>query len=203
MYSLLFLLISSFILTLLLTPVARTLLFRLNVVDVPDDFRRLHRGAVPRAGGVAVVVSFVLSYLLLLVLPFGGKSVVIAGMGLIRPLLAAVLVVFTTGLLDDIFGLRPWQKLVGQLFAAVLAYAAGVRVTGIDGHATSDAIGFPITIIWLLACTNAINLLDGIDGLACGIGLFASLTTNLAAALQHNVALAMAAMPLAGCLSGS
>src|SRR6185503_5672519 len=60
----------------------------------------------------------------------------------------------------------------------------------------------PVTIFWLLACTNAFNLVDGMDGLAAGVGIFATLTIIVSALIQGNVALAMAAIPLAGCLLG-
>ena len=63
-------------------------------------------------------------------------------------------------------------------------------------------IGVPITVIWLLACTNSFNLIDGVDGLAAGVGLFATITMLLAALLQNNVALALATVPLAGALLG-
>src|SRR5436305_190804 len=183
MYSLLFLFAASFALSLLFTPLTRALLCRLNIVDTPDDARRFHARPVARAGGVAVLCSYVLAYALLLALPFGGKAVIASRMELIFRLLPAVAVVFATGLADDIRGLKPWQKLLGQVLVAGLAWWAGVRVTGIEGHAISSAAALPITIAWLLGCTNAVNLLDGIDGLACGIGLFASLTMILAAAL--------------------
>jgi UDP-GlcNAc:undecaprenyl-phosphate/decaprenyl-phosphate GlcNAc-1-phosphate transferase len=200
MYSLLFLLIISFALSLVLTPLVRTALRRVNIVDVPDGSRRLHSKPVARGGGAAVVLSFALSYVLLMILPFGGKVVVASGLQFALHLMPAVLVMFATGIVDDIRGLKPWQKLLGQALAAALAYQADVRVTGIGGHHIPAAAALPITMCWLIGCANAINLLDGIDGLACGIGLFASIATVLAAALDHNVALAMAAVPLAGCL---
>jgi UDP-GlcNAc:undecaprenyl-phosphate GlcNAc-1-phosphate transferase len=200
MFSLLFLLVTSFALSLLLTPLARTLLCRLNIVDVPDGSRRLHARPVARGGGVAVVLSFALAYLLLLALQLEGKVVVESGLQFALRLLPAVLVIFVTGFTDDVRGLKPWQKLLGQAFAAALAYQAGVHVTRIEGLTIPAAAGLPITMLWLIGCTNAINLLDGIDGLACGIGFFASIATVLAAAMEHNLPLAMAAIPLAGCL---
>lgn len=119
---------------------------------------------------------------------------------LVARLLPAALVIFAVGLIDDLFQLKPWQKLLGQLGAAVLAIFAGVRIFAIAGHPTGDWLGVIMTIVWLLACTNAFNLMDGMDGLAAGIGLFATLTIFTGAAFYHNVPLQFATLPLAGCL---
>ena len=92
------------------------------------------------------------------------------------------------------------------------AYWAGIHIQALAGYALAghglagSAAGawwnLPVTILWLIACTNAINLIDGVDGLATGVGLFATITTLIAALLQHNTALALATVPLAGCLLG-
>ena len=88
------------------------------------------------------------------------------------------------------------------MIAAGAAYWAGIHIQGFAGYGTGAWWNLPVTIIWLVACTNAINLIDGVDGLATGIGLFATCTTLIAALLQHNTALAIATVPLAGCLLG-
>ena len=115
-------------------------------------------------------------------------------------LLPAAGVVFATGLLDDLVGLSPWEKLAGQMVAAVLAYWAGVEVLGVAGFAAQGWWTLPVTVLWLVACANAFNLIDGMDGLAAGVGLFATFTTLVAALLQHNAALALATAPLVGAL---
>ncbi|MBI1791637.1 MAG: undecaprenyl/decaprenyl-phosphate alpha-N-acetylglucosaminyl 1-phosphate transferase [Acidobacteria bacterium] len=108
--------------------------------------------------------------------------------------------VFATGLIDDLRGLKPWQKLVGQTAGAALAFAGGVRIHAIGGFRVDPAWSFALTLLWLIACTNAFNLIDGVDGLAAGIGLFASVTALIASLLHGNVALALATAPLGGCL---
>ena len=122
---------------------------------------------------------------------------------LIQKLAPAATVVFATGLIDDLIGLKPWQKLLGQLVAAYLAYWAGVRILAVGGVGAGTWWSLPITLFWLIACTNAFNLVDGLDGLAAGVGLVATLTL-LAAALIHNrnPALASASVPLVGALLG-
>jgi UDP-GlcNAc:undecaprenyl-phosphate GlcNAc-1-phosphate transferase len=114
----------------------------------------------------------------------------------------AAAVIFFVGLLDDLVRLKPWYKLAGQVAAALLAYSAGVRVLGMGGVEFSAWWTLLITVFWLVACCNAINLIDGVDGLAAGVSFVAAATMLLAAAIQHNAPLAFAAVPLAGCLLG-
>ena len=99
-------------------------------------------------------------------------------------------------------GLEPWHKLLGEIIAAGGAYWAGIHINGLAGYGVGAWWNLPATILWLLACTNAINLIDGVDGLATGVALFSTCTTLIAAVLQNNTALAIATVPLVGCLLG-
>ena len=96
----------------------------------------------------------------------------------------------------------PRWKLLGQSAAAAIAIWAGIDVASFGGIALPPWIGAPLTLLWLVGCANAFNLIDGVDGLSAGLGLFATITMLLAALLQDNVALAIATMPLAGALLG-
>src|SRR5579884_3972020 len=202
MYSLLFLALTSFVTSLLLTPLVRNWFRRLGIVDRPDHKRKLHKEPIPRVGGIVIACTYVLAYAALLLLGLQGGAIVENGLPVFLKLAPAAAIIFLTGLLDDLHGLKPWQKLAGQLAAALAATAAGVRIAGLDGHAFSPWIAIPVTVFWLLACTNAFNLIDGVDGLAAGVGLFATITMLLAALLQSNVPLALATVPLAGALLG-
>jgi UDP-GlcNAc:undecaprenyl-phosphate GlcNAc-1-phosphate transferase len=187
----------AFLFSLILTPIIRDVFSALHIVDQPDGTRKLHRYAIPRVGGIAVAISYFVSYYLASLQP-GGLTATQTSLAV--SLLPPATVVFVIGLIDDFVGLRPWQKLAGQLAAACMAYWAGVRILSVAGHATGDWWSFLATVLWLLACTNAFNLVDGLDGLAAGIGFLATCTIFTAAALQHNAALAAATLPLAGCL---
>ena len=99
-------------------------------------------------------------------------------------------------------GLPPTLKLVGQSASAAIAIWAGIDVASFGGIPLPEWVGVPITLLWLVGCANAFNLIDGVDGLSAGLGFFATLTMLLASLLQDNVALAMATMPLAGALLG-
>jgi UDP-GlcNAc:undecaprenyl-phosphate GlcNAc-1-phosphate transferase len=201
MYSLLFLGVVSCLLSFFLTPVVRNLFRRWGVVDRPGD-RKTHKHPIPRVGGVAILLAYVLAFGCLLAVKLKAGLLVWSAFPRVIQLLPAAGLIFAIGILDDIIGLKPWQKLCGQIAASSLAFWAGVHVHAFGGHNFAPWWSFPLTIAWLVACTNAVNLIDGIDGLATGVGLFATTTTLLAALLQHNVELALVTVPLVGALLG-
>ena len=189
--------LEAFLFSVLLTPICRDVFRSYNVVDSPDQERKAHPHPIPRVGGIAIAVSYVAALLL-----FRGENSARQQLSLVWNLIPGAGVIFAVGLIDDLLGLKPWQKLVGQVIGAGLAYWAGVRIAWVGGHPAQDWWIFPLTMLWLLACTNAFNLVDGLDGLAAGVGLFATLTTFAAALLLNNIPLALATFPLAGCLLG-
>lgn len=186
--------LKSFLLTFVLTPICRDIFGSYSVVDEPDAGRKVHDRPIPRVGGIAIAISYLCAFLISDQSGFGSQSV------LVWKLLPGAGLVFVVGLVDDLAGLKPWQKLIGQLGAACLVYWAGVRIEYVADYHVPGWWGLPITLLWLLICCNAINLVDGLDGLAAGIGLFATLTSFVAALLHNNAPLAMATFPLAGCL---
>jgi UDP-GlcNAc:undecaprenyl-phosphate GlcNAc-1-phosphate transferase len=129
-----------------------------------------------------------------------GATVAIQHKDLLWSLFPAVGLIFFVGLADDLFGMKATHKLFGQILAASWAVWMGVKIPSLNGHPGADWIMLPLSVLWLVGCTNAFNLIDGMDGLASGVGLFATLTTLLAAILQGNWGLSMATVPLAGCL---
>jgi UDP-GlcNAc:undecaprenyl-phosphate GlcNAc-1-phosphate transferase len=201
MFSLLFLGFVSFALCLFLTPVVRKVFRQSGLARRGSETTEIHH-PIPRAGGVAIAVSYLVAYLCLLAVPLKGGGVVVDSLTFALRLLPAAGLIFIIGLADDLKGLEPWHKLLGETIAAGMAYWAGVHIQGFAGYGTGAWWNVPATLIWLVACTNAINLIDGVDGLATGIGLFATCTTLIAALIQHNMPLAIATVPLAGCLLG-
>jgi UDP-GlcNAc:undecaprenyl-phosphate GlcNAc-1-phosphate transferase len=194
----------SVVLSLLLTPLVRDSFGRLGFLDHPDGKRKQHSKPVPRVGGIAIVLAYVATYAIALALPFTYTYVLRGALPNILQLSLVAGVVFLTGVVDDLVGLNARQKLVGIVGAAALAYAAGIRVP-IHLFSFLPAwpwLGFAITVIWLVGCANAFNLIDGMDGLAAGVGLVATITMLIAAFTQGNLPLALATMPLAGCLLG-
>jgi len=196
-HSLFWLGIRAFLIALVLTPICRDVFRSYGVVDQPDGARKVHRYPIPRVGGMAIAISYLLSYMM--VRPETGSPLA-QQISLVWRLLPGAAVAFSVGLLDDLFDLRPWIKLLGQLAAAGLACLGGVRILSIGGAPTNAWWNIPLTILWVLVCMNAFNLVDGLDGLAAGAGLFAIVTVFAAALIQHNMILAVATFPLAGAL---
>ena len=97
--------------------------------------------------------------------------------------------IFVVGALDDVFDLGPWQKLAGQFLVVSWLFSKGLRVESIAGAGLEAMpwLTFPLTVGWLLACTTAFNLIDGLDGLASGVGSFATATMLLAALAQSGL----------------
>ena len=189
----------SLALSLIMTPLCRNLFRYFGFVDHPDQDRKIHSSPIPRAGGTAIAISYVLALALVhMTLGFSDSR-----LSLVWKVLPGAAVMFFVGLIDDLLGLKPWQKLAGQMVACGLAVYSGILVVDIVGKHGFAWWTIPATVFWLLATSNAFNLLDGMDGLAGGAGLFATLTIFIAALLQGDgMVLAMATAPLAGCLLG-
>jgi len=202
MYSMIFLAAASFALSLILTPLFRNLALRFKFVDEPDNHRKIHSVPIPRIGGVAIAASVVAAYGLLILFRLRAGLILSADAPFALRLLPAVAVIFCVGLVDDIFQVRPMYKLAAQIAAAILAWESGIHLSSIGGHNFPVILSFMVTIIWIVACSNAMNLIDGVDGLAAGVGLVASVTTLIAALFHHNIELAFATVPLVGALLG-
>ncbi|MCU1326463.1 MAG: glycosyl transferase, family 4 [Bryobacterales bacterium] len=182
---------TAFIIALILTPIFRDIFRAYNVVDRPGR-RKVHAYPIPRVGGIPIMAGYVFA---VLQLPHPGTSHAFA-------LLPGVLAIFAVGLVDDFFNLRPLTKLAGQVGAALLIYANDIRIEKLGDLALPVWLSLPLTVFWLLLATNALNLIDGLDGLCAGMGFFAALAMGAAGVLQHNPALTHVALPLAGALLG-
>jgi UDP-GlcNAc:undecaprenyl-phosphate GlcNAc-1-phosphate transferase len=161
--------LGSAILALILTPVIGRGSARLGLVDAPGG-RKVHTQPVPRTGGVAVTIAASLS--LALVFALAPVPLDPAIWPVMRPLVAALAVIFLVGLVDDVRGLGPLPKLLFEAVAAVLVMSSGLlieRVTLLGWTWSLGWLAWPVTFTWLVGLANAFNLLDGVDGLAAGI----------------------------------
>lgn len=177
-------------------------MLQLGELDRPDQQRKFHPQPVPRVGGIVIAASYATTFATILVLPFSFQYSVREIVPHFWSLLPAVEVVFITGLIDDIINLKPWQKLFGQVLAAVIAFSAGVRIDSAGPYTLEPVMSALVTVLWLLVCTNAFNLIDGMDGLAAGVGLFVSVTVFISALTHGSMGLAIVTAPLIGCLLG-
>lgn len=192
----------SCLFSLLFTPAFRDLARRLGWLDAPDRKRKIHFISVPSAGGVPVFLACAMGVAAPLFLPLPAAQSARDALPAVVNILSASFIVLAVGLVDDIFGLTPWRKLLGQSAAAAIACSTGIQIHSIAGYAVPAWLSFPVVLVWLLVCTNAFNLIDGVDGLAPGIGLLAAVTACLAGLLRGDFALALVAAALAGALLG-
>lgn len=167
-------------------------------LDIKDEFRKKHDGKISRLGGVTLFTAFLVTYLGLHV--SGSKLGTAWGaLGVCTTLM------FGLGLWDDLRPLGAKVKLVGQILIAVLAYFMEIRIDtltypGGNFILTLGFWGFPATVFWLIAIPNIINLIDGFDGLASGIGVFLSLTLGVVALIAQQQAVACLCFALSGAL---
>lgn len=196
----LFLITLSFVLSLCLTPLVGKLAVRLGWVDQPDFDRKIHHIPVPRVGGVAIVTAYATSLAALLLTDFRSNTALDQSLSVAWNLLPAVTLIAITGLLDDLIGLSPLEKLTGQCAAASLICLGGLHFQQLAGRDLGNVFGVVLTIVWLVSCANAFNLIDGVDGLATGLGLITAGTMLLTAVLGGDVELMLIAAPLVGSL---
>jgi UDP-GlcNAc:undecaprenyl-phosphate GlcNAc-1-phosphate transferase len=169
----------------------------MGLMDVPDNDRKLHTRPVPRIGGIPIVLSCAGSFAMLYLF-FGDRGRLYVQHGqIMHAVVPASTAIFAVGLLDDLFGLRAWQKLAGQVVAASLAIFFGVRLSA--PH-VSPVLSIAASLVWLICCTNAVNLIDGMDGLATGVSLLGAVTTLVVALMYGRYGLALATAPLVGAL---
>jgi len=176
---------------LILTPLAMVVARRLGVVDRPDRQLKKHGRAVPYLGGAAIFlacVATVLAFKLGLTGSPRGVVGILAGAG----------IVFLVGLWDDIRPMGPYKKLVLQILAALIPIYFGVHIKFIDNPLYSKAL----TVLWLVGVTNALNLLDIMDGLAAGIATIASIVFLVISAQNGRFNDALLASSLAGACAG-
>jgi len=185
----------------LLVPLVRRLAVRWGAVDVPDERRVLLR-PTPRLGGVAIFVS---SLLVAAAAAASGRVDLAAAPPRVPAFLVGALLVAGVGAVDDFRRLRPHVKLAVEIVAAlVVVYAGGCRVATISvpgGEVSLGALGAPATALWIVFVTNALNLIDGIDGLAAGTAAIALFTVVvIARGFSYPTVAALAAIVVGGCL---
>ena len=180
------------------TPLVKSLAYKVGAIDVPKDARRMHKEPIPRLGGLGIFIAFMLSVLL-----FADINRELQGI-----LLGAVIIVIV-GVVDDIMALPAIPKFIAQIAAAGIAVYHGCVIQFVSNpNVFSDAaylnlgwISIPLTIIWIVALTNAVNFIDGLDGLAVGVSAIStgSLLVISIMVSEVNIAIILAAL-LGACI---
>ncbi len=180
--------ILSFVFGLYLTPLMRKAAMQLGIVDRPDGLLKNQREPVPYLGGIAVFVAFLFTVGVLT--EFGQET-----LGLLLSGSIALMV----GLLDDFRALSPSQKLLGQTLAALVLIKSGIYI---KLEILPIWIAMPLTVFWILAVTNALNIIDILDGLAAGVSAIAALSIAIANFMAGRYAVAFVSLVLAGAILG-
>lgn len=183
----------------LFTPIAKKIAFKVKAIDIPKDNRRVHKKPTPLLGGIAIYVGFIFVNFL------KKGPVTHSDIGI----MAGATIILVGGILDDIYDIKPWQKLLFQVAGALCLIISGVTIELLT-NPFSDAVPYlnigvlfiPLTIMWIVGVTNAINLIDGLDGLAAGVALISSLTILIITIMKGRMEAAYLTAILGGAILG-
>lgn len=177
-----------------ITPRVMELAIKLGALDAPDE-RKVHKGMIPRMGGLAIYAAFVLA--------------VLASMHINREIMGLLVggtVILIVGIIDDLKPLPAKVKLLGQIVAASVLVMFDIRIEWLTNPFGEmlyvDYLAIPLTILWVVSLTNTVNLIDGLDGLAAGVSTIASVTILLVALQQNFWTVAILTAALAGSALG-
>jgi UDP-GlcNAc:undecaprenyl-phosphate/decaprenyl-phosphate GlcNAc-1-phosphate transferase len=156
------LLICCFVASIVITPLVRKLAFKIGATDKPNQ-RKVHQKIMPRLGGLAIYISFMI-----------GSLIYAPDSKYFIPILVGSTIIVITGIIDDMREISPKVKLVGQLLAAfIVVFFGGISVETINlpfgGVLEFGYLSIPLAVLWIIGITNAINFIDGLDGLAAGV----------------------------------
>jgi UDP-GlcNAc:undecaprenyl-phosphate GlcNAc-1-phosphate transferase len=200
-FFLLFCFFASFLTSLYATPLILRLAKNLNAVDHPDQ-RKIHSRLVPRLGGVAIYIGFSLHWLILSLLHYP----VYFGTGNQYLVLIGATFMLLLGIMDDLRGLNAWQKLPVQIAVALLVGLGGYHIRLLSlpwgGAVDLGRFGIILSVLWIVGLSNAMNLIDGLDGLAAGISTIGAVTIFAVALILGHSAAALSALLLAGGILG-
>lgn len=197
--------------SLITVPLASHIAWRVGAIDRPSK-RRINTTPIPRMGGIAVFVGIGVA-----AVAYKIVTELLGWTRVFKPLpemqidyffvASGAAMVFATGVVDDIKSLRPTQKLIGQILAAILAASGGLVIGNIvnpfgGGEIDLGWLSYPITVVYMVAFMNIINLIDGLDGLAGGITVISCLTMFGLSVMSGRLDAAMTAIVTAGAVLG-
>ena len=188
-------LLTALVVSFLMTPIVKTFAYKVGAIDVPKDARRMHKVPIPRLGGLAIFIGFMVSILLFLD---------IRGNTQMQSILLGAVIIVVLGVVDDIMALPALLKFVVQIIAALVPATNGVQILAFSNpnvfsenlYWVLGNLSIPVTVLWIVAITNSVNLIDGLDGLANGVSAISATTMLVIAMLasEGQVAVAMAAL---------
>lgn len=186
----------------MITPFVKNQMIRLEILDKPD-YRKIHKYNIPKMGGIAIYFGFSVGMLvsyLLFVDQFAGREIQLLGLTICGTLLVVV------GMFDDTVNIRAWTKLIFQLAIAFAMIFFGYRIDIISNPFGDPIVlgwwSYPITVFWFISIINAINLVDGLDGLASGVALIVGLAAFVISMYYGKMDTALLAMAFVGSILG-
>ena len=192
-------LLCAFAVSFLMCPLVKSFAYKIGAIDVPKDNRRMHKKPVPRLGGLAIFLGFMVSILLFVRIDHQLRGILLG---------ASIIVVL--GVVDDMSPLRAYFKFCVQVAAALVAVFHGVvieilsnpNVFANNPYWELNWLSIPITVLWIVGITNAVNLIDGLDGLACGVSTISAVSMLVIALLVSEGAVALVMASLVGACLG-
>ncbi|MDY5942622.1 MAG: MraY family glycosyltransferase [Oscillospiraceae bacterium] len=192
-------LLCAFAVSFLMCPLVKSFAYKIGAIDVPKDNRRMHKKPVPRLGGLAIFLGFMVSILLFVCIDHQLRGILLG---------ASIIVVL--GVVDDMSPLRAYFKFCVQVAAALVAVFHGVvieilsnpNVFASNPYWELNWLSIPITVLWIVGITNAVNLIDGLDGLACGVSTISAVSMLVIALLVSEGAVALVMASLVGACLG-
>ncbi|MDP8313978.1 MAG: MraY family glycosyltransferase [Candidatus Celaenobacter antarcticus] len=182
-----------------MVPINCKLSKKFGIIDYPRG-RRIHKVPTPKSGGISLFIGLIVSQFVLVLLGVQEFNNLFIG------LICGGFLMLVLGLLDDIYNLRPWEKLVAEVIIALFMILLGFKIRLITNpfgpSVNVGVLSIPLTIIWFLLIINSINLIDGLDGLAAGIAAIVTLTLSIASIVCCNIFIAYFAFSIFGnCLA--
>ena len=184
----------AFITAYVITPYTIRFARKVGAVDIPKETRKIHKKPMPRLGGLAIIAGFAISVIYLLIMMSIENTIALNDSNQyyikLLGLFGGAVVLSAFCIFDDIKGINPFVKLLGQTIAAIIVSAAGIRIDRIifssflNTVITEEIFSIIITVVWIVGITNAINLIDGLDGLSSGISLISCISLLMIFALN-------------------
>lgn len=172
-------LVICFVVAVAITPIVKKFAIRIGATDKPNQ-RKVHQKIMPRLGGLAIYISFLIGFIILQPESDYATYILIGGF-----------IIILTGFLDDLMELSAKYKLLGQIAAAAVVVYGGVQVQFInlpfEAQLQLGWFSIPLTLLWIVGITNAINLIDGLDGLAAGVSSIVLITITTLAFIDGNL----------------
>lgn len=198
-YNIIFSYALAYLVTFAAVPIVRVLAFKMNAVDIPKDDRRMHKKPIPRWGGTAIYLGFIVSVACFT--PVIDKRLV--------GILIGSLIMVAVGILDDKYALNAKVKLLGQSLAAITVIAFGVRINAFNGVLSfldnpfvTQCFSAVVTFVWIIIVTNAVNLIDGLDGLAASISSISAFALVFICIITGKYDMAVILVAVAGACMG-